>query len=33
MNRIKDLDGVEECEMGVAYGTHGGEEKCMQGCG
>jgi hypothetical protein len=23
MNQRKDLDGVEECEMGVAYGTHG----------
>jgi len=29
----KVLDDVKGGEMGVAYGTHGGEEKCMQGCG
>jgi len=32
MGRRNVLDDVRG-EMGVAYGTHEGEEKCMQGCG
>lgn len=33
MGRRKVLDDVKGGEMGVAYGTFGGEEQCMQVCG
>jgi hypothetical protein len=32
MGRRKVLDDVKRGELDVAYGTHGGEEKCIQVC-